>query len=701
MHNNDPIMSTKLKTAWFAGVLSIFAYLMFRNVGLQPIVMADEWYYSSFSRLVPLDEVAVPSYLYLLISKFTLACGPGYLECARIINVVFFLAAAPLVYLVARRFMTPKLASIVALLSALGPINSYTAYFMPESVYYFSFWLLSWSAFRFHDKPDQVRAMQLGAVLGILALIKVHAIFLFPSLMAFVAYSCWSIPGTAGERARNALTAIAIALLAAAVVRLGVGYLCAGRNGLSLFGSLYGNQASNSAAGGIAIVPLLKSAFFNLQGHVVGLMLLFGVPIAAVLSDLFGRRNAGAGNRNRALVIYTVLVLLALLAITVGFTAYVAGKGHETNVRLHMRYYNFIFPLLTMCAAAQIRDDNVRLPRALAIGIAGIIGLVILYGVFTHWKPYTPSMVDSPEFQGMTSNLKAFYLLSVIACISLFYWVFSLRLGARVFIGVFMPLFTLFSGYAINKEVRQGGGETPFDRAGIVARHYLTASQRAQLGIVGSDASGIFRSHFHVDDRNVWQYMSPQGEPIDLSSKPASITWLLALGNYPAPAGAAVRVSHPEFSILQLDVLMPENFSYNFSAGPNGVVERTAGLSGVESWGRWSDQKTVELHFASPLPRRFTLTLGAEAFGPNAGEGILVQVGQQTQTIKLGRTRTDVTTLFETDGMQKVIQFDIPKPTSPSSLGMSEDARTLGIGFSTMRIDTVRQNDGTQQGPGG
>jgi len=688
MHDNNLNMSSKLKTAWFAGILSVFAYLMLRNAGMQPIVMADEWYYSSFSRLFPLSEVAIPSYLYLIVSKGTLACGAGALECARIINVIFFLAASPFIYLTARRFMSPKLASIVALLAALGPFNSYTAYFMPESMYYFMFWLLSWTAFRFNEKPAAARAAQLGAVLGALALTKVHALFLFPSLVLFMLYSIWSVSGAADKRLRDAFILVAIAISTAAVIRFGFGYLCAGRNGLSLFGSLYGAQAANSAASSVSILHIIKPALFNLQGHVIGLMLLFAVPFAILLSGFAGYRSGTSAHRDRVLAIYTVLVLLALLATTVGFTAHVAGNGHETNVRLHMRYYNFLFPLLIMCAAAKIREDNVQLPRTYAVIVAGVVGLVVLYGAFTQWKPYTPSMVDSPEFQGMTSNIKAFYLLSAIACISLFYWIFSQRLGARVFLGIFMPLFTVCAGYAINKEVRQGGSETVFDRAGIVARNFLNDSQRAQLGIVGSDASGIFRAQFHVDNRQVWQLMAPQGEPINLRDKPAATSWLLVLGDYPVPASAAVRLSNPEFSILQLNALLPERFDYNFSEGPNGIIERLVGVSGVESWGRWSDQKTVELHFSTPLPRRFVLTLVAEAFGPNADEDILVQIGQQTQNTRLERAKKSVSLPFETDGTQRTILINVPKPTSPKSLGMSEDERTLGIGFTALHIET-------------
>jgi phosphoglycerol transferase len=546
---------SKLLSAWFTCAVIVLAYLIFRNTGLQPIVMADEWYYSSFSRLSPLAEVSIPSYLYLVLSSATTSCSTGFLECARLMNVGFFVAAAPLIYLVGRRFFGPSIASAVALLSILGPVNSYTAYFMPESLYYFCFWLLTWSAFRFHESPGQARAIQTGVVLGLLALIKVHALLLFPSLSIFLIYCVYARPGSVAERIGKALLLVVLALASAAVVRFGFGYLSAGTNGLSPFGALYGAQAANSGATHTPLSTLLPLALFNLKGHVIGLALLFGLPLAALAGQVVSRKTGDTGNRYDALAIYAVLVLLALLAATVGFTASVAGGGQETNVRLHMRYYNFTFPLLTMIAATQLSGDPTRRSRPSTVesALAVVIGLVIVYGIATLWRPYTPSFVDSPELQGMTSHRNWFYWLSALALASLAAWMFDRRKGARVFLCALMPLFTVLSNIAINHEVKSGGTETQFDRAGIVTRHYLSEPQRGQLGIVGSDASGIFRAQFHIDSRKIWQHMAPQRTAIDLKDMPPETGWLLALGDYPTPGGAEVRVRTPEFSIIELN----------------------------------------------------------------------------------------------------------------------------------------------------
>jgi phosphoglycerol transferase len=689
MNQNNMTMSGALKRAWFAGILLAFVYLVLRNTGLQPIVMADEWYYSSFSRLMPFAEVSVPSYLYLMLFKATTACGPGYLECARVMNVVFFIGAAPLIYLVARRFMNPAIASAVSLLSILGPINGYTAYFMPESLYFFAFWLLSCSVFRFYDVSCRARAIEIGAVLSILALIKVHALFLIPSVAVFMIYCVYSKPIPNAQRARDTVTYLVLALATAAALRFGFGFMCAGRSGLSLFGALYGAQAAQSNATHAQLAELIRLILLNLRGHLLGLALLFGVPLAALASRVASFRSQNSAGLQRSLALYSFLMLLALLAVTVGFTASVAGSGQESDFRLHMRYYNFAFPLLTMMAATYINANNTPLPRALVMSIALPISIVILYGIVKHWQPYTPSFVDSPEFQGMTSQVKGFHFLSGLGLVSMICWVYNQRLGARVFIGVFMPLFTILAGVVINHEIRSGGAENQFDRAAAVAHSYLNEQQRSRIGVVSSDPSGLFRTQFHLDNLKVWQHMAVEGAPIDTREIPSGIDWLVVLGNHPLPPGAAIHLKNSEFSIVELNAQFPGHFSYEFSSGVGGLLEQTEGLSGIEPWGRWSDQKIVSLHFAKALPQHFKLGLLAEAFGPNAGSDVIVKVGSQTQVIQFEKAKKNVELTFETDGTQKLVTIEVPKPTSPSSLGLGEDGRSLGIGFTKMSIDDL------------
>ena len=87
-------------------VAGAFFLMLFRNMGLNPVVFADEWTYSLFSRLLEPSSSARPSYLYLWLFRGTNACGEGFLECARALNALLMALAAPVIYLVARRLLS-------------------------------------------------------------------------------------------------------------------------------------------------------------------------------------------------------------------------------------------------------------------------------------------------------------------------------------------------------------------------------------------------------------------------------------------------------------------------------------------------------------------------------------------------------------------------------------------------------------------
>src|ERR1700753_825029 len=122
------------------GMIAVFVFLLFRNLGLHPSVFSDEWSYSLSSRLMKLSSASTPLYLYYFVYRLTRHCGAEFLECARILNALFFVAAAPLIYAVARKVARKPIGAFVAMLSLIGAINTYTAYFMPEAMYFFVFW---------------------------------------------------------------------------------------------------------------------------------------------------------------------------------------------------------------------------------------------------------------------------------------------------------------------------------------------------------------------------------------------------------------------------------------------------------------------------------------------------------------------------------------------------------------------------------
>ena len=109
------------------------------------------------------------------------------------------------------------------------------------------------------------------------------------------------------------------------------------------------------------------------------------------------------------------------------------------------------------------------------------------------------------------------------------------------------------------------------------------------------------------------------------------------------------------------------------------------GFSARETWGRWTLGKEASLVLGAPLPPRFTLTLEARAYGPNAGLPVEVQAGDARGTLVLGPTPETQSLSFEGATGRRVV-FRIPRPVSPRESGAGNDDRSLGIGVSRLAI---------------
>lgn len=114
-------------------------------------------------------------------------------------------------------------------------------------------------------------------------------------------------------------------------------------------------------------------------------------------------------------------------------------------------------------------------------------------------------------------------------------------------------------------------------------------------------------------------------------------------------------------------------------------VKDIQGLSGLESWGRWSDSNlspSIRIDLQEQLPNRFDLIFIAQSFGPNVGSNLKVKIGTQIHYFKLKADQFEYNKLIDLGG-EKVsyIEFIPPQPTSPEQLNLSTDTRKLGIGL--------------------
>jgi len=688
------------KACWLLfGLLlaALTAWIAMRNHGINPTVFADEWYYSKMARLLPLAEALVPSYLYLWLFSASTACSAGFLECVRGANLAFYLAATPFLYLIARRHMGRGYAAAIVLLSMAAPLNQYTAYFMPEATYYFGFCVLSWIMLTRDGWPLALRALAGGAMLGAMSLVKVHALFLVPALCLYLGYASWHIGGAWLARG------LAAAVVAGAVtvgVKFGLGFLLAGDAGLSLLGPFY--QGAANSDGASARLALLAPAFINGRGHLMALAALLGLPLAVLVHGLCaslarGRRALrveGEPETDR-LRVYVLLMLGAALGMTVMYTATLARPDSNEGVRLHLRYYSFVFPMLWIGAAAAMHQARAQLPRLRWIIAALMAALLVL--AWFRLPGYASNLVDGPDIAALLRvDPPARLALGLLVCLQLALlglWAAGRGNAGRLFLFTALPFSLLVAQQSIWTWTQAHRPDGHGDRAARVVLQHVPLAERGQIMVVGNEMTQVMRVQFHIDNPDTVGLELRDNAPLADYQIPVGQKWLLVMDRRDvAGAGARATVVHraQDFTLLRLPAPEPVFAHVKLSEAPDpGFITAIEGLSAIEPWGRWSDAKRVVIHFAQPLPARFGLVINGRAYGDNANQPFTVQVGNTVRQFRLDWHTKPVNLLLETDGTAKSLVIEVPKPTSPAELGSPGDARTLGIGIADLTFTSA------------
>ncbi|TFW30400.1 glycosyltransferase family 39 protein [Massilia horti] len=519
--------------------------LLVRNIGLNPAIFSDEWYYSKMARLDPVSAAMVPSYLYLWVFSASNACGDRFLDCVRVGNALFFVGGAPFVYLIARQVISPRLSLFATALSLLAPLNLHTTFFMPESMYYFGFCVLSWVALTRTGWHWATYAFTTGAVLGLLALVKVHAVFLLPALCLFVLYV------TANrESLATGLVPMLLTAGAAALVRFGLGFLFAGRAGLELFGSFYGSGARQAAHHTLA--QLLPPALVNAWGHLMALALVLALPMALLLEMVVSKgARARAAPQLIWLQVYALLMLVAAAGMTIAFTASLAGAGATEVIRLHMRYYDFVFPLLFIVGAAQLgQADTARRPL-LAWTIALFVAALLVAGV-VFLPHYLASAPDGPDLAGIDLRRWFWRAIFGLDLLVLFLWARGSRHAGALFLFAALPLAILAADRGVQRYVRQLVTSWGPDNAGRFAHRYVPPREHKEVTLVGSDMAELFRVQFYLDDKDAVLVDLPPGAPVDPCRLPSHNKWLLVVGDHPLPAGMRPVAATKDYALVRL-----------------------------------------------------------------------------------------------------------------------------------------------------
>ena len=520
-----------------------------------PAVMQDEYVYSMQARFTPFAEQLYPNYLFSWLYSGTSACGADFYSCGKGLNVLFFFATLAFIFLIARRLLSVTWGAMIATVAALSPIHVYVSYFMPEAMYFAFITATIYVALIAGAKHKLIWWVATGALLGLSALVKPHALFTLPAFLLFAWLVAWRSEG--GSFGKGLIASLG-KLGAFAVLKFGGGFALAGAAGLSLFGTSYESSLNqfvsenaqgqsdvaaqtvstvSNAATGASLKAAEASApgFFEVfiphsLAHLALLLTVAGIPLLlslSVIKDAVVKKQEVSASSQFLLLIG--LLSLSFALVVGAFEGVVTSLGDDHNSRIITRYYEFLVPLLLIAAAvfAKFVEPKIRI-RLIQSGIliaALIFGWVYLSGV-------NQSFADSILLSGYLSSPAVIPIVAMIGIIVALVWIFTAGSGSKLIVYVATPFILLIAGFTSQGYLltQVGTNEAYFDVAGQKAKPLLADVAGDKISIVGPVRYQNFTTKFWIDKPGILDATLPDGETVDAASMP-NVDYIVLIGN--------------------------------------------------------------------------------------------------------------------------------------------------------------------------
>jgi phosphoglycerol transferase len=572
------------RTAWVAPTVGLALIWVMSRVGaVLPKIMGDELTYSTDARHLPLAQSEVPNYLFNIIFSTTNVCGYGFYGCAKTINMFFLVALCAVIYLAARLFAGRGISFAVAMLTMLGPISSYVSYFTPDLMFYFAASLAIYYLLKMDESAAWWRFALIGVGIGLVTLIKPHGLFLIPPIVLYVIYLAIK------AKDRRVLRAVANSVsfvVAAFVVKLGLGFAFAGQRGLVLFGGNYdgaatkvvasastpaadivASTASNISTGAVgAALPVnpIAAAWSFASGewvaplgsqlvfHLAFLLIFFGLPVIILLRQFVAAHRTveatTATDRLAVLVTWSTVVLLAVSAI---FVAAAPAWGEMISDRVMVRYYEYILPFVALAAISEpaLKAKFSNVSKWVWLGVFAVVFAVALPSMNSLVPPLftDSSLIASVLKSGMT-----LWTFAILTLIGLFLWFRNSKQGAKIWAFGMTSIVVLV--FAISSYVNM---TVPSSIVGVYTHasrwthDNLTDAQKHGLIIYGNVKPNVQQAQFWVDDATVTGQAFPEGTEVDLTAVPEG-TYILAIGNLGFKGNGKVIHKEDTFLVAQV-----------------------------------------------------------------------------------------------------------------------------------------------------
>ena len=547
----------------FVSIFSSIIIIILRNLNLYPSVFTDEQFHSYFSRLTEFKNIPVPSYIFYLIYKTTNVCSENFLECGRFLNTIFFSIGCFFIYTITRKHSSFIKSFSICFLVLLGPINIYTAYFIPESLYFCFFWFLVYFIFN-NECKKKIYWIKSGIILGLMSLIKPHAIFLAP---CFITYS---ILTEEKKEIRNILLYIIYFIFFFFITKYILQILFIGfeTQSLTIFGRTYNEELKNYFPKNLDNLKIiLNYSLINIKGNLLFLCLIFSLPIVLSIKNIFTPSIKGF---NKNLSILTLLSFTTLIIIFGLFTGSATSfLDYERPTRLNTRYFYFLFPLFIILIFIELSNLKIKITLKKKVIVSSGVIVCIIYALLTQLHQYLPTehLVDGPLYRGFSYNVFAFNLLGILSLLSVIIWFFNEEIAIKFYCYFFLTLTFLLTSIPTNKELFYYKKPTIYDVIAKDIKKILLYEENKNILIVNDEERNVGEitkilfhldnannsykiiKNFHVNQKNLSLIM-PEIKKEQLTNK-NSTKWLLLI-NYKKNINFPVKFKDDNFILIKL-----------------------------------------------------------------------------------------------------------------------------------------------------
>lgn len=602
-------------------------FVLFRVFYSYPSVMWDEFLYSMQSRLQPLSESQYPNHLFNLVYSSTNFCGPEYVACGKSLNLVFFAIFLVFIFLIAQRFLSSNQAYILTIATAVSPLNTFVMHFMPEMMYFAIFAVVVWLTLRLTDSGKALDAVLLGLSFGALWLTKPHALMLMPALVLY-----FSLFG--GAKLSSRLKNIGIWVSAALGVRLIVGLMIAGVNGLNLFGAYgatFGSIVNSAPQKTIETNANLMSTFErpiqirtevapieqldiftyvsnHIAGHAAAVLAILGVAffmVASTTREALVKRNETDLSVKFAFLVFAMLSSMIILISAFEFITQSAGD--DNSRRLLMRYYEFMIPFAFIAALGMTTKVAKRSTTAWILALGGIAAWLALEFVSVAFG-FTQSPSSSAFVTGFDNAPAARVIAIVIGVALVITWMVNEGYAKKALVWAFVPLMMLTTSIAVTPAILTVKND--YQLGGEYVHANLSKEEISKLIVVAPSRQYAYQALFAIDAGELpWQQVDAYSS-FDSSSIPADKEYALVMGPVGITGEYQFKVAGTGFNLIR----KTNESSFDFSretVGPSSAVTKLDNFITQVYFGAWSGGGDSVITLAKPAPAnaklKFTL----------------------------------------------------------------------------------------------